>query len=210
MKLKNTSLTILLYIIWLIILIMRISFWTFEQVWLWLILVFIILVIKDTLLYMVDIKPTKKISYDRNKIKKGWLYYYLLINRVYVFPFFLALYLIYLLIKQTHVYNLNNNIFYLILNENFLLAIVIISGILTIRHEWADKKYQKKSTSLWSTYLHIGLSIILSLLGVYIILWQVVILGWIGYVISGIAGILIFLIWILIIEEDDEEVNNKL
>jgi hypothetical protein len=210
MKLKNTSLTILLYIIWLIILIMRISLHSFEEVWLWLILVFVILAIKDVLIYMVDIKPTKKISYDRNKIKKGWLYYYLLINRVYIFPFFLALYLIYLLIKQTHVYNLNNNIFYLILNENFLLAIVIISGILTIRHEWADKKYQKKSTSLWSTYLHIGLSIILSLLGVYIILWQVVILGWIGYVISGIAGILIFLIWILIIEEDDEEVNNKL
>jgi len=195
--------TIFLYIIWLIIVIFRVILGSFEEVWLWIVLAFNILVIKDVLLYMVDIKANKKISYDRKKIKKSGLYYYLILNRVYVFPVLLTIYLIFLLIKQTHVFNLQNNIFYLILNENILLAWVIITWILTVFKDEKDKQYQITKDSLSSTYVHLGLSILLSLLGTFIILWQTITLGWIAYLISGIAGILIFLIGILIIEEDE-------
>lgn len=185
---------------------MRISLGTFDVIWFWLILVLVILVIKDTLLYMVDIQATKTTKYDMSKLKtdkKNRLYYYLLQNRVYIFPVILSIYLLYLLIKQTHLWNLHNNIFYQILNENILLWAVIISGILTVWKEEKDKHYQIIQQSFTQTYKHIWLSLLLSLLWVYIIYIQVASLWWISYIISGIAGILIFLIGILIIEEDD-------
>ena len=205
MKLKNTSITILLYITWLVIVIMRITLRSFSRVWLLLILLLVILIIKDVLLYMVEYKATEKKTYDRDKIKhdkKNRIYYYLLKNRVYVFPAGLSIYLIYLLITQTHLWTLQHNIFYEIINENFLLVLVVISGILTIFKEDKDTKYQIVKQSMTQTYTHIWLSIFLSLLGTYIIYGQAIQLWWISYIISGIAGILIFLIGILIIEEE--------
>ncbi|MEI6775119.1 MAG: hypothetical protein WCL18_10540 [bacterium] len=117
---------------------MRLSLGTFQYVALWLILALVALVIKDVLLYFVVLKPTAKIMYSgignwklgNGKRESGiWgrIYYYLLVNRVYVFPAVLVLYLIFLLIKQTHLWNLHNNIFYQIINENVLLAMVIVS-----------------------------------------------------------------------------------
>jgi hypothetical protein len=208
MKIKNTSLTLGLYVIRLIIVIMRISLGTFDVIWFRLILVLVLLVIKDVLLYMVDCKATSKETYDRDSIKhdkKNRMYYYVLKNRVYVFPVVLSIYLIYLLIKQTHLWNLHNNIFYEIINENFLLVLVILSGILTIFKEDKDTHYKRVTQSMTQTYTHIWLSIFLSLLGTYILYGQVMQLWWISYIISGIVGILIFLIGILIIEDEEDK-----
>jgi len=218
---KKLSSTLLFYVIWLVIVIMRVSLGTFQDVALWLILVLVALVIKDVLLYFVILKPSKKITYigigewgmENGEWRMGngkWgmsgrLYRYLLMNRVYVFPAVLVIYLIYLLIKQTHLWNLENNIFYQIINENVLLGIVIVSWILTVWKEDKDKKYQKITQSMSSTYISLALSIFLSLLWTYIIYGQTIALGRISYCISSIAGILIFLIGVMIIEEDGNE-----
>ncbi len=204
---KKVSSTIVLYAIWIAIVIMRLSLGTFQYVALWLILFFVALVIKDILVYFVDLKPTSKITYvgieNWNLKIKDKLYRYLLINRVYVFPVVLVIYLSYLLIKQTHLWNLQDNIFYQIINENLLLVVVIISWIFTVWKEDQDKKYQKIVQSMNSTYVSLALSIVLSLLWTYIIYGQTIALGWISYFISSIAGILIFLIGVMIIEEEE-------
>lgn len=208
---KKVSSPLILYGIWIVIVVMRISLGTFQYVALWLILVLVALVIKDVLVYFVVLKPTNKITYvkiENWKLKiKDRLYRYLLMNRVYIFPMVLVLYLSYLLITQTHLWNLQNNIFYQIINENVLLSIVIISWVLTVWKEDKDKKYQKIIQSMNSTYISIALSIFLSLLGTYIIYGQTIALWWISYFISTIAGILIFLIGVMIVEE--EEYGNE-
>ena len=211
MKRDRKTVTIVLYIVWAAIFIMRIATWTFWQIGIWLIMALLALIIKDILLYTVHLQPMKTITHDTDKARqepKNKLHYYLLANRVYIFPLVLVIYLIYLLIKQTHVWNLHNNIFYQIIDENVFLALVIISWILTVFQEEADKKYQHIETSLWSTYKYIALTIVLSLLWTYIIYTQTIQIGWIGYLISGIAGLLIFLIGVMVIEDTWFHINH--
>ncbi|MCX6823391.1 MAG: hypothetical protein NTX91_05400 [candidate division SR1 bacterium] len=217
MKRNKKTISIVLYVIWLIILLMRIATRSFADVGLYLILALDVLIIKDVLLYLVKLKPTKKIGIGnlesgtgKQELKIGRLHRYLLYNRAYIFPVVLVMYLIYLLIKQTHVWNMQNTIPYLIINESVLLGIVIISGILTIWKEDKDKQYQVVSESMRSTYISIGLSIFLSLLGTYIIYGQIMQLGRIAYIISAIAGVLIFLIGVMIVEEDGKMEDGKM
>ena len=207
MKRNKKTISIALYIIWLIILLMRIATRSFADVWLYLILALDVLIIKDVLIYLVKLKPTTKIRIKNEELRiKNWrLHRYLLYNRAYIFPVVLVIYLIYLLIKQTHVWNMQNAITYLIINENVLLGIVLVSGILTIWKEDKDKQYQVVTESMRSTYISIWLSIFLSLLGTYIIYGQIIQLGRIAYIISAIAGVLIFLIGVMIVEEDGKE-----
>ena len=207
MKRNKKTISIALYIIWLIILLMRIATRSFADVWLYLILALDVLIIKDVLIYLVKLKPTTKIRIKNEELRiKNWrLHRYLLYNRAYIFPVVLVIYLIYLLIKQTHVWNMQNAITYLIINENVLLGIVLVSGILTIWKEDKDKQYQEVKESMRSTYISIWLSIFLSLLGTYIIYGQIIQLGRIAYIISAIAGVLIFLIGVMIVEEDGKE-----
>ena len=60
---KKFSSTLVLYAIWIAIVVIRLSLGTFHYVALWLILFFVALVIKDILVYFVDLKPTSKITY---------------------------------------------------------------------------------------------------------------------------------------------------
>ena len=111
---------------------MRIALGSFEQVGIWLVLAGVCLVIKDVMLYLFTPLPTQNTTYDLSKVKRGSnvrdnLYYYLLINRVYIFPTILVIYLGHLLITQTHVRNLHYSILYQIINENALLIILLIS-----------------------------------------------------------------------------------
>lgn len=190
---------------------MRIATRSFVDVWLYLVMALLVLIIKDILLYLVVLKPTKKIGIRKQElgIGDGKVHRYLLYNRTYIFPTVLVIYLIYILIKQTHVRNMQNTIPYLIINESVLLGIVIVSGIFTIWKEDKDKQYQEVKESMRSTYISIGLSIFLSLLGTYIIYGQIIQLGWIAYIMSAIAGVLIFLIGIMIVEDDEQEKSMK-
>lgn len=211
MKRNKKTMSITLYIIWLIILLMRIATRSFVDVWLYLVMALLVLIIKDILLYLVVLKPTKKIGIRKQKLEigDGNVHRYLLYNRTYIFPAVLVIYLIYVLIKQTHLWNMQNAIPYLIINESVLLGIVIVSGIFTIWKEDKDKQYQEVKESMRSTYISIGLSIFLSLLGTYIIYGQIIQLGWIAYIMSAIAGVLIFLIGIMIVQDDEQERDMK-
>ena len=87
------------------------------------------------------------------------------------------------------------------LTLNYLLMIVIIAGILDIFSE--SPIYKKEQVSVFD-YVFIT---VLGLLGFAIIKYKTIDLGWLSWLISLIAGILIILLSILILEDDDENIS---
>ncbi len=131
------------------------------------------------------------------------------INRVFVG--FLIIYLVLLLLDQMFDGGVN---YYLNLNQ--VLIFVIILGILDVfsEHYKVNDKYGLKGFSLTRVlnegkeqvskrdyYLVYGLGV----LGFAIIKWKTFKLGWLSWAIAIIAGILIVLLSILILEEDEDE-----
>lgn len=110
------------------------------------------------------------------------------------FQTLLVLYLILLLIEQVWQYSVSAY-----LNLNYLLIIVIIAGILSV---FTKQEKRKKEPITRKDYVYI---IILSITGFIIIFMKTRELGWLSYVISIIAGILIFLLSFLVLEEDEDE-----
>ena len=111
-----------------------------------------------------------------------------------VFQSLLVLYLILLLVEQVWQYSVS-----MYLNLNYLLIIVIIAGILSV---FTKQKRRKKEPVIWKDYAYIT---ILSIIGFIIIFIKTQELGWLSYVISIIAGILIFLLSLLVLEEDEQD-----
>jgi len=109
------------------------------------------------------------------------------------FQSLLVLYLILLLAEQIWP---NSVSWYL--NLNYLLIIVIIAGILSI---FTEQKKPKKEKITKKDYIYIS---ILSIAGFIIIFIKTQELGWLSYAISIIAGILIFLLSYLVLNEDED------
>jgi predicted membrane channel-forming protein YqfA (hemolysin III family) len=110
----------------------------------------------------------------------------------HLFQSLLVGYLILLLIEQVWT---GSVAFYL--NLNYLLILVIISGILDV---FSEPKYRKEKDPTKKDYLFI---IVLGITGFMIIKLKTVQLGWLSWIISIIAGILIILLSILVLEEKD-------
>src|SRR3989339_365483 len=116
----------------------------------------------------------------------------------YTFQAWLISYLILLLIEQ--IWNGSVSMYF---NLNYLLIIVILSGILDV---FSDHNEPKKAKPKWWDYLFISL---LGILGFIIIKFKTGELGWLSWLISVIAGTLIILLSLLVLEEDEEE-NKKI
>ncbi|MBU1246258.1 MAG: hypothetical protein ABIJ20_03685 [Nanoarchaeota archaeon] len=113
----------------------------------------------------------------------------------HAFQTILVTYLILFLIEQTWAGFVSTY-----LNLNYLLIAVIILGILDLFSEHPKQKKQKTTKKDY---------ILISLLGIIsfaIIKYKTIDLGWLSWTISIIAGILIILLSLLILEED--ETNN--
>lgn len=205
----------LIYLLWIVLFVSVYQY--VENIGLTIVLGFIVSVIIHIFWAGLEIKASKKtitnldaIEQDIKENKLHKIYYYLIINRSYIFPILLVVYLIYLLIKQTQIRNLHHTLFFVLLRENLLLILVLISGITTIFKENKDKIYQKEILSKKSSYISLWLSVILSILGWYIIYIQTINIWAISIAISSIAWVLIFLIWVLIIEEDNDKPNQEI
>ena len=111
----------------------------------------------------------------------------------HLFQGFLIAYLLLLLTEQIWSGSVS---FYL--NLNYLLIIVIISGILDVFSK-QKKPLNEKITK--KDYIYISL---LGIAGFIIIKFKTMELGWLSWLISIIAGILIILLSLLVLEEDDE------
>jgi hypothetical protein len=97
------------------------------------------------------------------------------------------------------------------LNLNQLLIIVIITGAIAVLTGKEDYEIKKEKESI-TTKDHIFI-IGAGILGSGIIYYKIQETGWLSYVISAMAGILIILLSILILEdendEDSEDVNTR-
>ena len=120
-------------------------------------------------------------------------HYASLIN--HTFQILLVTYLILLLIEQIW-----TGVVSVYLNLNYLLIAVIVIGILDVFSDHPNKSNERAD---WKDYAFI---IILGILGFAIIKYKTAELEWISWIISVIAGILIILLSILVLEEEDE--NN--
>jgi len=112
----------------------------------------------------------------------------------YIFQTLLVTYLILLLIEQIW-----TGVVSVYLNLNYLLVIVILAGILDVFSE--HPTIAKKPTTK-KDYLFI---ILLGIAGFVIIKFKTSSLGWLSWLISVIAGILIILLSLLVLEEDEDE-----
>jgi len=112
----------------------------------------------------------------------------------HTFQTLLVTYLILLLIEQVWTTTIS---FYL--NLNYLLVAVIVLGILDVFSEH-KKEFFKEPTK--KDYIFIG---ILGIVGFAVIKFKTASLGWLSWVISVIAGILIILLSLLVLEEDEDE-----
>ncbi len=84
------------------------------------------------------------------------------------------------------------------LNLNILLVVVIVTGILDVFSEHAPIIKEKIKPK---DYIFIGL---LGIAGFLIIKFKTLELGWLSWVISLVAGVLIVLLSLLVLEEDEE------
>ena len=111
----------------------------------------------------------------------------------HLFQTLLVTYLLLLLIEQ-----LWQGVVSVYFNLNYLLVIVIIAGILDVFSVHEEKRKEQITKK---DYIFIS---ILGVLGFAIIKYKTSELGGLSWLISIIAGILIILLSLLVLEEDDE------
>ena len=111
----------------------------------------------------------------------------------HLFQTLLVTYLILLLIEQIW-----TGVVSVYLNLNYLLVVVIIAGVLDVLSEQPERK---KEGVKKRDYVFI---FILGVLGFIIIKYKIAVLGWLSWLISIIAGILIILLSLLVLEEEDD------
>ena len=114
----------------------------------------------------------------------------------HAFQILLVTYLLLLLIEQIW-----TGIVSVYFNLNYLLIIVIVSGILDVFSEHPKKEKENVNKK---DYVFV---IILGLAGFFIIKLKTSTLGWLSWLISIIAGILIILLSFLVLEEDEDEME---
>ncbi len=113
----------------------------------------------------------------------------------HLFQYLLVVYLVLLLLEQLFTAFVSQYI-----NLNYLLLIVIIVGILDVFSEHPIQASNKKPKP--SDYIFI---LTLGVLGAVIIKFKTSELGILSWLISIIAGILIILLSILVLEDEDEQ-----
>jgi len=112
----------------------------------------------------------------------------------HIFETLLVTYLVLLLVEQIWTGTVSNY-----LNLNYLLIIVILAGILSV---FSEHSFIQNKKPTWKDYLFIA---VLGIAGFLIILFKTQQLGWLSWLISIIAGILIILLSLLILDEDENE-----
>ena len=111
----------------------------------------------------------------------------------YTFQILLVTYLVLLLVEQVW-----PGVVSVYLNLNYFLVFVILSGIFDVFSEH-EKKVEQEAN--WKDYSFV---FVLGILGFVIIKYKTFELGWLSWLISVIAGILIILLSVLVLEENNE------
>ena len=132
-----------------------------------------------------------QISYKEQRVFEHLKYIF-----SYVFQALLFLFLITLLIQQFYPDQVKSYV-----NINWFMIIVIIFGAISILFPPQQILKKEKPTN-YKDFLFIG---ILGILGGVIIFLKIKTLGWIGYVISILGGLIIIFLSYLVLTEKNEE-----
>lgn len=201
--------TILMYVLLWAITIYYYTIWVLEKYAVYITLWLLILILKDILMYFVSFEKITVVKNSLAKLKKAYSAsqvsfgdYYLFMNRNYFFPTVLIAYLVFILLYQIKIIFMWDSL-YTLINSNFLW-IVVVSWVLTTFREDFDKTYQRKVKSYQWLYKNIVINSVLSVLWALIIMWETLDLWVLSYIISLIAGLLIFLVGISILEEEED------
>lgn len=184
----------------------------------WWILLPGILVIKDIFLFVqggrieaVEIEQVERTAIskatDRGRLPQ-W-YVLTLVVRKYLFPLFLTAYLVYLLVEQTQIWELHTSLLFLWTSKTFLLVMTIVLWVVMLFGEKNDTQYTHKKDSILLWWGYVLMTICLSGIGWYIVLQQVLELKIVGMVIANIVIVLLYLVGVLLLEEEDIDNNNE-
>ena len=113
------------------------------------------------------------------------------------FASLLTLYLVFVLIDTIWDGKLSKSI-----NLNYFLVFVIATGVLSFIRKDYTKKERAIEPITKSDYIFIG---ILSIAGSLIVWYKLQSIGVLSYVISILTGVLIFLLSVLVLEEEEEK-----
>jgi NhaP-type Na+/H+ or K+/H+ antiporter len=114
-----------------------------------------------------------------------------------VFQTLLFLFLIALLIQQFYPSWINSRI-----NINGFMFAVILFGAISILFPPKHEKHSEKPAN-WKDFIFI---LLLGIIGGIIIFLKIKSLGWIGYVISILGGLIIILLsWLILTEKEDND-----
>lgn len=116
----------------------------------------------------------------------------------HLFQVLLVTYLVLLLAEELWAGTVSNY-----LNLNYMLIIVIVLGILDV---FSEQQHRERKDVTKKDYIFV---LVLAIAGFLIIKVKTSSLGWLSWVISIIAGILIFLLSILVLEDNDNEMESS-
>lgn len=120
-----------------------------------------------------------------------------------LFPFFLTIYITFILVKQLDILSLSAILSTTTTIEYSILGAVIASGCLTVIRESLDEAYYTTTPSQIRTRLFIAFTIVLTILAIVIIYRETSSLGLLSIPLSSISGLLVYLIGTLILEEKE-------
>lgn len=121
-----------------------------------------------------------------------------------LFPCFLITYFLYLLIDQTHIFNLHFHYLFLITDASWLLWMTIVSWIVSVlidKKNWENRTVQYSSSILWRSYY--VFCWFLWILGSVILYNQIFALTQYAYIIATTAWIGLILIGFILVEEQE-------
>lgn len=191
---KYLAQSIVWYLVLIIFLLTILIFWLWERYSILWTIGLLSLILKDVVLYGIDIQPTKiKTLKPRSEI--WFLERCMILNRIVFFPCILAVYTLYFLGRQ-----IGFNIALDFLNHTFLIIMIVLSWILRFSLEKSKKVYQQEIESISYSIIGIISSLIFSLLWAYITINQTIHLGVLWYIIGIILWIVIFLLWVILLD----------
>lgn len=199
--------TLWIYLLWAIYVVYSIYNQSFQTIQTYIAPSFLLLLIHDFLyfwnfpMYMSGKKILpEKIYNDKDKNILSKMQWVILYNRYYIFPTLLIIYLI---------WTLGNQIWFHIraIFLNIVLICTIFSGFLTLFQEKLDEKYiaYQSSTRAFNNYLI--LCIFLSIFGSYIVSLETQRILYLSPIIGFLSGIIIFLVWMSLIDDEDQQNN---
>lgn len=188
-----------------------------EDFLVWFLIVGVLFLIRDSILFFGIPKDIKHEVIDWEKLRRerirgsvSFSSVLFLLNRVILFPIFLILYIAVILLKQLDIQALSDILSTKSWIEYLLLGAVAVSWLATIFRESFDSAYQRITKDYWRTRVFVFVTIVLALLAVYVVFSETTSLGLLALPISSISGLLVFLVGVLLLEEDDHERGDEL